>query len=127
MNPRMKVATAAVALGLTFLAGCGSDAPDPDTGTATTPTATPTPTDATTEPAPATDLVGRWSTDDGQFAVEFADDGTYVMDFQGVEDFKSGEYTVDDDTVTLGGGDGTDVGTLDGETLTFKLGVLTKQ
>ena len=58
-------------------------------------------------------------------SVHFRDDGTYVEDYQGVEDFRVGEYSLDGSTVKLEGDDGnTDEGTVEGETLVFKLGTL---
>ena len=63
----------------------------------------------------------------GHGFVHFHKDGTYVEDFEGVTDFRVGTYTVDGTKVSLIGDDGnTDAGTVEGETLKFKLGTLTR-
>ena len=122
----MRIATAALLLAA--LAGCGTytgstdDATPSETATASTPSPSAT-TDAL--PGEEADLVGDWEDPKEKWTVHFRDDGTYVEDYQGVKDFRMGEYTVDGDTVTLEGADGnTDEGTIEGETLVFKLGTL---
>ena len=128
MNRRMTMVTAIVGLALLVLGACGkSDDPNDKptatkttTGSATTPTAEPT-NDA------ASKLVGDWHDVDAEWVVHFHDDGTFVEDFEGVTDFRVGKYTVDGSTVSLIGDDGnTDPGTIEGETLVFKLGTLTR-
>ena len=122
----MRIATAALLLAV--LTGCGTytgstdDATPSETASASTPSPSAT-TDAL--PEEEADLVGDWEDPKEKWTVHFRDDGTYVEDYQGVKDFRVGEYTVDGDTVTLEGDDGnTDEGTIEGETLVFKLGTL---
>ncbi len=129
MNRRMTMVTAILGLVLLGLSGCGkSDSPqDEPTATETSTTdspTTPTP-DATIDDA--SDLVGDWHDVDAKWVVHFNDDGTFVEDFQGVKDFRVGKYTVDGTTVSLIGDDGnTDPGKIEGDTLVFKLGTLTR-
>lgn len=123
----MRIATAALLL--ITLTACGpfdtgSDGPTakPPASESTTPSASASPTGT---PEQATDLVGDWEDTDAKWTVHFRDDGTYVEDFQGVEDFRVGTYTLEGDTVTLEGADGNaDEGTVKDETLEFKLGTL---
>lgn len=77
----------------------------------------------------AESIVGDWTAEDTEWTVHFHEDGTFVEDFQGFEDFRVGRYTLDDDEVTLVGDDGnSDVGTIeDNDTLKFKLGTLTQE
>jgi heat shock protein HslJ len=122
----MRIATAALLLAV--LAGCGtySGSSDDSTPSETASSSTPSPS-ATTDALPEeeADLVGDWEDPKEKWTVHFRDDGTYVEDYQGVKDFRVGEYTVDGDTITLEGDDGnTDEGTIEGETLVFKLGTL---
>ena len=129
MNRRMTMVTAILGLVLLGISGCGkSDGPqDEPTATSTTTTdspTTPTP-DATIDDA--SDLVGDWQDVDAKWVVHFNDDDTFVMDFQGVKDFLVGKYTVDGTTVSLIGDEGdTDPGKIEGDTLVFKLGKLTR-
>jgi putative ligand-binding protein with streptavidin-like fold len=126
----MRIATAAFLLAA--LAGCGTytgssdDAATPsETASSSTPSATPSPSATNALPEEAADLIGDWEDPKEKWTVHLRDDGTYVEDYQGVKDFRVGEYTVDGDTVTLEGDDGnTDEGTIEGETLVFKLGTL---
>src|SRR5687768_18466133 len=122
----MRIATAALLLAV--LAGCGTytGSSDDSTPSETASSSTPSPS-ATTDALPEgeADVVGDWEDPKEKWTVHFRDDGTYVEDYQGVKDFRVGEYTVDGDTVTLEGDDGnTDEGTIEGETLVFKLGTL---
>ena len=122
----MRIATAALLLAV--LAGCGTytGSSDDSTPSETASSSTPSPS-ATADALPEeeADLVGDWEDPKEKWTVHFRDDGTYVEDYQGVKDFRVGEYTVDGDTVTLEGDDGnTDEGTIEGETLVFKLGTL---
>jgi hypothetical protein len=124
----MTMVTAIVGLALLVLGACGkSDSPKDE------PTATETTTGSTTTPSseptsdPAAELVGDWHDVDAKWVVHFHEDGTFVEDFEGVTDFRVGKYTVDGPTVSLIGDDGnTDPGTIEGETLVFKLGTLTR-
>ena len=125
VKTRMRIATAAFLLAA--LAGCGTSPGDSDDATpsetASSSTSTPSATNAV--PEEAADLVGDWEDPKEKWTVHFRDDGTYVEDYQGVEDFRVGEYSVDGSTVKLEGDDGnTDEGTVEGETLVFKLGTL---
>ena len=121
----MRIATAALLLAA--LAGCGTYTGSSDEATPSETAGSPTPSSsATTDTVPEeADLVGEWEDPEEKWTVHFRDDGTYVEDYQGVEDFRVGEYTVDGDTVILEGDDGnTDEGTIEGEALVFKLGTL---
>jgi glucose/arabinose dehydrogenase len=129
MNRRMTMVTAIVGLALLGLAGCGkSDDPkdSPATSETTRASSPTTPTSAPTKDA-ADELVGDWHDVAAKWVVHFHDDGTYVEDFEGVTDFRVGTYAVDGTSVSLIGDDGnTDKGTIEGETLVFKLGTLTR-
>ena len=121
----MRIATATVLLAA--LAACGpfgGESEDP-TPSAPASSSTPSPSPTNAVPEVDTDLVGDWEDPDEKWTVHFREDGTYVEDYQGVKDFRVGEYTIDGDTVKLEGDDGnTDEGTVEGETLMFKLGTL---
>lgn len=128
MNRRMTMVTAIVGLALLLLGACGkSDSPkDEPTATKSTSASQSTPTSEPTSDA-ASELVGDWHDVDAKWVVHFHDDGTFVEDFEGVTDFRVGKYTVDGSTVSLIGDDGnTDPGTIEGDTLVFKLGTLTR-
>ena len=118
--------TLSLAIGTMVLTGCSESKPADPATTSTPATSAPT---ATTEPTPATEgIVGDWSDDKAKWTVHFKDDGTFVEDFDGISDFRAGEYTVVGDTVSLIGGDGnTDKGTIEGSTIKFNLGTLTRQ
>ena len=124
MKRRMTMATVVSAVALAALSGCGSEESpkaEPSASTSSSPSAEP----STAEPV---DLTGDWGDDDAQWVVHFHADGTYVEDFQGLNDFRVGTYDIDGDTLSLIGDDGnTDKGTIEGETLVFKLGTLTRQ
>lgn len=128
MKMRMAVATIALVVGAFTLSACGSEdstatAPSSTQSSATEPTAT---TPATI--SVAADLVGDWQDVEAEWTVHFKDDGTYVEDFKGIKGFRVGEYTVDGDEVSLIGGDGnTDKGAVEGESLKFNLGTLTRK
>lgn len=125
----MRIATTAIACVLATLGGCGTyngSTGDPTPSeTASTSAASPSPVATKAVPEAAADLVGDWEDPKEKWIVHFRDDGTYVEDYQGVKDFRVGEYSVDGDTVKLEGDDGnTDEGTVEGETLVFNLGTL---
>ncbi|MFC5678098.1 hypothetical protein [Aeromicrobium endophyticum] len=112
---------------LALAAGCGSDSSD---GPSTDATASPTPS-ATISEAPSVDpqdpaaveLRGDWEIPSEQYTLHLVEDGTFVEDFQGVVDFRTGKYKVDGDTISLVGDDGnTDKGKIVGDTLEFTLG-----
>jgi hypothetical protein len=132
MKLRMTMATGLVALALPLLGGCGKSAdnspePSPNAGTSSSATTTTTPAPATSTTAAAVDLVGDWHDDAAQWKMHFHKDGTFVEDFQGLTDFRVGRYRLNGDTISLIGDDGnTDQGTVQGDTLVFKLGTLTK-
>jgi hypothetical protein len=122
----MRIATAAFLL--TALTACGPlGGEDDDPSQSASPSESSSPSAPATNAAPeaAADLVGDWEDPDEKWTVHFRDDGTYVEDYQGVKDFRVGEYSVEGGTVKLEGDDGnTDEGTVEGETLVFKLGTL---
>ncbi len=129
MNRRMTMVTAIVGLVLLGIAGCGKgdDPQDEPTTAETTTTGTPATPTADAPVETASDLVGDWEDADAKWVVHFHDDGTYVEDFNGQKDFRVGKYTVEGTTVSLIGDDGnTDLGKIEGETLEFKLGTLTR-
>jgi len=95
-------------------------------GTDPTPTATATTAPSGT-PTTAADLVGDWTDPQAEWTVHFKSDGTYVQDFQGVKDFLSGTYKLDGDQVQLISGEGdADLGKVQGTSLVFRLGTLTR-
>lgn len=123
----MRIATAALLLAVLTACGPfggGSDDPSPSASESTS-ASSPSPSATNTMPEAAADLVGDWEDPEAEWMVHFRDDGTFVEDYQGVEDFRVGKYTIDGDTVKLEGDEGnTDEGTVEGETLVFKLGTL---
>lgn len=133
MNRRMSLATGLCALALTTLAACGTD-DGPGTDEGSTPSASasasesPTTGSSTQDPASAADLAGTWRDDAADWTVRFEADGTFTEDFEGVPDFRTGDYEVSDGVVTLMGGDGNDTeGTIEDGTLVFDLGTLVPQ
>lgn len=133
MNRRMSLATGIAALALSTLAACGSD-DGPGTPEGSSPSssasasASPTSAAPTEDPADAADLAGTWRDDEADWTVTFKADGTFSEDFQGVPEFRTGDYEVTDGVVTLMGGDGNDdEGTIKDGTLVFKLGTLVRQ
>lgn len=131
MNRRMSLATGVAALALSTLAACGSDdGPGTPEGSSPSSSASASPTSAapTEDPADAADLAGTWRDDEVDWTVTFKADGTFSEDFQGVPEFRTGDYEVTDGVVTLMGGDGNDdEGTIKDGTLVFKLGTLVRQ
>ncbi len=141
MNATKNVATLALITALAApLAACGSsddparDVPSGGSDTSTTtpsPAATSTPSDDAS-PDAVTAISGQWEAPEAEWIVTFKDDGTFSEDFQGVTDFRSGTYEVENDTVRLIGGDGnTDEGEISGSgddtQIAFKLGTLKRQ
>jgi hypothetical protein len=130
MKQRVTIATAGIGLALAVLTGCGSDS-EGDTGaptggetTAAPTTSTPTPP-ITTEGAAA--LRGDWEIPSEDYVLHLIEDGTFVQDYQGIEDFRTGKWSVDGKTISLVGDDGdTDKGTISGDTLVFQLGTATR-
>jgi glucose/arabinose dehydrogenase len=129
MNRRMTMVTAIVGVALLGLGACGkSDGPE-DSPTPSETTTTSSPSTPTSEPTPedAAGIVGDWQDVEAKWVVHFHKDGTFVEDFEGVTDFRVGKFTVDGTTVSLIGDDGnTDQGKIEGESLVFKLGTLTR-
>ena len=128
MYRRMTLVTAVVSLAV--LAGCGSDADSG--GDVTSPTTTPAPT---LSEAPSVDpddpaavaLWGDWEIPAEDYVLHLIEDGTFIEDYQGVLDFRTGKYSVDGDTLSLVGDDGnTDEGTITGDTLVLGLGTATR-
>ena len=128
MKMRMAIATFALVVGAFTLSACADKS-----GTVAKPTAVVTttaePTVSTSSvPATAADLVGDWQDVNAQWTVHFKDDGTYVEDFDGNIDFRVGKYAISEGVVSLIGDDGnTDKGAVEGQTLAFKLGTLTRK
>lgn len=133
MKRRMTMTTAVIGIAMAALAACGSDAGSDGAASPTTaPSAAPS---ATISEAPPVDnenpdavaLRGDWQIPDEDYVLHLIEDGTFIEDFQGVLDFRTGKYSVDGDTISLIGDDGnTDRGTIDGDTLTFTLGTATR-
>jgi hypothetical protein len=124
MKLRMTMATVLTGTVMALAAGCGSDASDGPSTEPSAPaaTASESPT-ADSQDASAAALVGDWEIPSEQYTLHLVDDGTFVEDFQGVVDFRTGKYEVDGDTVSLVGADGnTDKGKIVGDTLKFTLG-----
>ena len=134
MNRRMSLATGASVLLLGVLGACGTDdgpgtPDDPASSTSTAPSEpAPSSSAPAEDPQAAADLVGTWRDDEEDWTVRFAADGTFSEDYQGVPEFRTGDYTVADGVVTLQGGDGNDdEGRVEDGTLVFRLGTLVRQ
>jgi hypothetical protein len=132
MKRRMTMATATTAMALAILAGCGSDGSAESEGKIAPP---PTSPSTSLSEAPSVDpnapgavaLRGDWKIEAEDYVLHLIEDGTFVEDFQGVTDFRTGKYTVEGDTIALVGDDGnTDEGKIVGETLEFTLGTATR-
>lgn len=135
MKMRMALATSALVVGIFTLSGCSMPgsakaAPAPTTPTVaatTTPATTPAATTPSTVSA-AADLVGDWQDPKVPWVVHFKNDGTFAEDYQGLTDFRVGKYDVAGTTITLTGDDGaSDKGAIQGKSLVFKLGTLTRK
>lgn len=136
MNRRRTASLGCAAALLTVLGACGptNDSGDSDSagsGTETTSPVEPTeaPPASTTPPADAAAAqVGTWRDDTADWTVRFAADGTFVEDYQGVTDFRSGTWQIAGDTLTLVGGDGnSSEGTRTPAGWQFRLGTLTQR
>jgi len=120
-----RLAALTLVLLLALTAGCGRwSGHVPGSEQPTGPTAT----DALSgTPTTSADLHGDWSDPAAEWTVHFHEDGTYSSDYQGVKDFLSGTYKLTDGQVQLISGEGdTDLGKVQGDTLVFKLGTLTR-
>jgi hypothetical protein len=131
MNRRMTMATTVAGIALSALAGCGTSDSD---GAVTSPSKTATPPAVTTQ-APsvdpdtdgAVDLRGDWEIKTEDYVLHLVEDGTFIQDYMGIEDFRTGKYSVKGRTIWLVGDDGdTDKGTIVGDTLQFTLGTATR-
>ncbi|NRQ50090.1 hypothetical protein [Aeromicrobium stalagmiti] len=127
----MTMATAGIGIALTALAGCGSDAVSDDVTSPTTSTPTPAITSEAPSVDPTTDgavaVRGDWEIPAEDYVLHLIEDGTFVQDYMGIEDFRTGKYSVEGDTISLVGDDGdTDEGTIKGDTLVFTLGTATR-
>lgn len=130
MRRRTTSAAGLAALVLVVLAGCSDDPGSEEiTGTTTTSATAPQPVpsvDASSSGSIA--IRGDWEAPAAQWIVHFEEDGTFTEDFRGMPDFRTGTYEVEDDTVRLFGDDGnTDEGSLEGDTIVFRLGTLERQ
>ncbi|MET0930979.1 MAG: hypothetical protein ABWX74_15775 [Aeromicrobium sp.] len=123
----MTLATAVMTLAV--LAGCGSDG---GSGDVTSPTTTPSATLSEAPPVDAddpaaVDLWGDWEIPAEDYVLHLVEDGTFIQDYMGVEDFRTGKFSVEGDTITLVGDDGdNDEGTIVDDTLEFTLGTATR-
>lgn len=129
MKMRMALATLILVTGASALSACSQESPAPaDPGPVATATSTPTATPTVPTISTAADLVGDWESVEAEWVVHFKDDGTFVTDFQGHDNFLVGKYEVNGTEVSLIGDDGnTDKGTVDGQSLKFRLGTLTRK
>lgn len=130
MKTRMTLATGLCATVLA-LAGCGTTSGGDDADPTPTPSATSAPAteapDDDSTPQSATDLVGEWDDPEAEWTVRFEEDGSFTEDFQGIADFRTGTYELEDGIVTLNGGDGDSTrGSVEGDALAFRLGTLTR-
>ena len=120
-----RLAALTLVLLVALTAGCGrwsgqvnNTDPTPTTTATSAPSGTPT---------EASDLVGTWTDHAADWTVHFKADGTYVQDYQGVKGFLSGTYKLQNGQVELISGEGdADLGKVEGASLVFKLGTLTR-
>lgn len=131
MKRRMTMATAAVGIALASLAGCGTSESEGEVTTPTEATTTPPVTSQAPSVDPETDgaiaLRGDWEIPSEDYVLHLVEDGTFVQDYMGIEDFRTGKWSVDGKTISLVGDDGdTDKGTIVGDTLKFTLGTATR-
>lgn len=105
----------------------------PDESDATQPTETASPGDdgasTGTEDPDVASLAGTWATDDNFWVLRLTAAGTFVEDYDGVEEYRSGDFTLDGRDFTLVGGDGNETsGVLRGKNrLVFDDQVLVRQ
>lgn len=108
-----------VTVGLFSLSACGTSPEEAEP--------TPEPSATATQPEQTFDIVGTWYSEDEDWTVHFLEDGTFTEDFQGHEDFRSGQWRLDDGVVELEGDDGnTTEGQVSDDTLEFNLGTLSR-
>lgn len=122
---RLSVTLAASALVL--LAACSNgDDTDPASTSGPTPTEA-TPSATTSQESPTDEFAGTWRAEDVDWTVNLESDGTFTEDFEGNEGVRSGEWAVQAGELQLIGGDGnTDAGTIEGDSIVFRLGTLTR-
>lgn len=129
MHSRVTLATAV--LSIAVLTGCGSDGSDGETASpspsaSASPSISEAPSVDPEDPA-AVELRGDWEITAEDYVLHLIEDGTFIEDFQGVIDFRTGKYSVEGDTLSLVGDDGnTDEGKIVGETLVLGLGTATR-
>ncbi|MET0468556.1 MAG: hypothetical protein ABW075_12545 [Aeromicrobium sp.] len=127
MHRRVTLATSVLAIAV--LAGCGSDG---EAGEVTSPTTTPTATLSEAPPVDADDpaavaLWGDWQIPSEDYVLHLVEDGTFLEDYMGVTDFRTGKFRVEGDTLTLVGDDGNnDDAKIVGDSLEFTLGTATR-
>lgn len=129
MHRRVTLATTVLAIAV--LAGCGSDASEGETSSpspsaSASPSISEAPSVDPEDPA-AVALRGDWEIPAEQYVLHLIEDGTFIEDYMGVEDFLTGKYSVEGDTISLVGDDGnTSEGKIVGETLELPLGAATR-
>lgn len=128
MKVRMTLATAVTGAVLMTLTACGSEGSDAPQTSPTTPSATISEApDVDPQDPAAVALRGDWQIPSEQYVLHLVEDGTFIEDFQGVLDFRTGKYKVDGDTLSLVGDDGnTDKAKITGDSLEFTLGTATR-
>jgi hypothetical protein len=131
MKRRMTMATAVVGIALASLAGCGTSDSAGEVTSPTEATTTPPVTSQAPSVDPDTDaavaLRGDWEIPSEDYVLHLVEDGTFVQDYMGVEDFRTGKWSVKGSTISLVGDDGdTDEGTISGDALKFTLGTATR-
>lgn len=125
---RRRVTLATAVLSIAVLTGCGSDGSEGETASPS-PSASPSIGEAPSvdpqDPA-AVALLGDWEITAEEYVLHLVEDGTFIEDYMGVEDFLTGKFSVEGDTISLVGDDGnTSTGTIVGETLELPLGTAT--
>lgn len=120
---RVTAVTVAAIFLLGGVSGCAKD----ETSTPAEPT-TAAPSATVGSQDPAGSIAGTWRSEAADWTVHFADDGTFVEDFEGNKEFRRGTYSVEGAVVQLEGDDGNgSSGDLSGDTIVFKLGTLERQ
>lgn len=130
---RRRVTLATAVLSIAVLTGCGSDgsegetaSPSPSASASASPSISEAPSVDPQDPA-AVALLGDWEIPAEDYVLHLIEDGTFIQDYMGVQDFRTGKFSVEGDTISLVGDDGdTDEGTIAGETLEFTLGTATR-